>query len=205
MNNRSALPTTDATGGRVSCFSACHTGQPDGPAGDQPLLRPHGKAEAPARHRDGSHVDGRTNILLVGTHTMLMSSIAARLQRESRFCVVGVADTGAEGVRMTSQRAVAVVVMEIDSAETECFKFARIIKAILPATHIVFLGAVARDDYIEEALHLGASGFLLKKDLPKTIVGAIREVIAGGARFPGEVLSRIVVGPSGIRLARHED
>ncbi len=201
MNSSFVFPVTQTMGGQISGFSACRTTQSDEPAEDHSLLRLGGRAEAPAPHREGIHTDGKTNVLLVGRHTMLMSSIAAQLQQESRFRVVGMTDTGAEVVRMTSQRDAAVVVMDVDLAETESFRHAKAIKAILPKTHIVFLGALARDDYIDQALRVRASGFLLKDDLPRTIVGAIREVLAGGAHFPREVLSRIVVDPTGIRLA----
>jgi len=205
MNIRFAFSVPATMGGPMPCIAACRAAQSDGPAEDHPLPRLDGKAEAPDPHSAGIYADGQTTVLLISRHTMLMNSIAAQLQQGSRFRVVGMTDTGAEGLSMANQRAAAVVVVDVDLAETESFRCARAIRASLPKTRIVFLGSVARDEYIDEALRVGASGFLVKHDLPNTIVGAIREVLAGGAHFPREVLSRIVVGPSGIRLAPLED
>jgi DNA-binding NarL/FixJ family response regulator len=47
------------------------------------------------------------------------------------------------------------------------------------ATRVVILTTFERDEYVFEALHVGASGFLLKNAPPEQLVEAVRVVAAG--------------------------
>ncbi|MBN1361536.1 MAG: response regulator transcription factor [Sedimentisphaerales bacterium] len=139
-------------------------------------------------------------ILLVGHHAMLTDSIAARLRSEARFSLLGIVRATTGAVEAVAAHRVDVLLMDIDTAETACFKIATEIRTVQSHVRIIFISAMIRDRYVERALQIGARGFLLKDDLPQTIVPAILEAIRGGASFPEEVRSRIVVGPTGASI-----
>jgi DNA-binding NarL/FixJ family response regulator len=51
-------------------------------------------------------------------------------------------------------------------------------------SRVVILTTFERDDYVFEALQVGASGFLLKNAPPEELVPAVRVVAAGDALLP---------------------
>ncbi len=148
-------------------------------------------------------LDKEIGILLVGSHASLMGSIKARLAREPQFSVVGIVQTPETAIATLAERPADLVLMDIDLAGDGQFEGARAIRTVSPGIHIVFLGGDLQDAIIEQALAVGARGFVLKQGPPGTILTAIQEVLAGGSWFPEEVRSRIVVDADGLRLSRH--
>jgi DNA-binding NarL/FixJ family response regulator len=57
---------------------------------------------------------------------------------------------------------------------------------------IIIITTFDIDQYIYDALHAGASGFLLKHVLPAEIAAAIRAVVAGGAWLDPTVARRLI-------------
>ncbi len=130
-----------------------------------------------------------------------MDSIKARLGREPRFSIVGIAQTSEAAIAVLEDQPTDLVLMDIDSAGDGHFEVAQEIRTASPSIHIVFFGGDLQDAIIEQALAVGARGFLLKDDLPGTILTAIHEVLDGGSWFPKDVRSRIIVDAKGVRLA----
>ena len=154
-----------------------------------------------ACHRGEKRLKASANILLVGSHEPLMDSIAERLRSEAGLSGVATVATPAEALDAVRKHRPEIALIDVDMAEADCLRHARLLGTVQPDIRTIFLGSAVEDRFIEQALTLGASGFLLKRELTDTIVGAIHEVLTGGACFPKEVCSRIVVDSSGARLA----
>lgn len=54
---------------------------------------------------------------------------------------------------------------------------------------------------MQQALDVGAAGYVTKMESPQTVVGAIRTAAAGGVYFSPDVQKRIVLDSNGPRLA----
>jgi DNA-binding NarL/FixJ family response regulator len=67
-------------------------------------------------------------------------------------------------------------------------------RRILPATdtRVLMLTTFDLDEYVSEALALGASGFLLKNAAPAEVLRAVRAVHAGHAMLAPEVTARLL-------------
>lgn len=67
-------------------------------------------------------------------------------------------------------------------------------RRILPdaATRVIMLTTFDLDEYVYEALTLGASGFLLKNASPQEVLQAVRTVHAGHAMLAPEVTARLI-------------
>ena len=57
----------------------------------------------------------------------------------------------------------------------------RKLKSLAPTVQILMLTVFADNDHVFEAICAGASGYLLKGTPPARLLGAIRELQAGGA------------------------
>src|SRR3546814_17220479 len=62
----------------------------------------------------------------------------------------------------------------------------------LSDVRVVMLTTFELDDYVFEALRLGASGFLLKDAEPTALLGAIRVVAEGGSLLAPSVTRRVL-------------
>ncbi len=139
-------------------------------------------------------------ILIVDDHALLRKTLAEQLDRESDFCVVGTASSAAEAIEKAIECRPNLVLMDIDMPGLGCFDAAERIMAMWADTKLIFLSAFFQDRYVEEALRVGARGYLTKRESPTALVEAIREVANGGVCFSEEVRSRLAIDDGGTRL-----
>jgi len=136
-------------------------------------------------------------VLLVDDHELVRSALRGMVDRESAFVVVGEAGDAAEGLERALAEEPDILVIDIDMPGMICFDAVRQMRSRLPDLAVVFLSAFFHDHYIEQALAVGARGYVLKGDPPAILFEALNEVAAGGVYFSQEVRSRIVFGRDG--------
>jgi len=146
-------------------------------------------------------MSGPVRILLADDHMFVCELLRVRLQDEHELTVVGsVGDTGqamAEIRRLQPDLAV----LDIDMPGQSVFGVAAALRPELPQLRIVFLSAFVSDWYVQQALDLGAAGYICKTEPLDVIVAAVRDVARGGTFYSPEVRERIVVDHDGIVLA----
>lgn len=111
--------------------------------------------------------------------------------RTDGFRVVGEAADGAEAARLAGALKPAVALLDVQMPGTSGLEAAR---RILPATttRVIMLTTFDIDEYVYEALTLGASGFLLKNASPQEVLHAVRTVRSGNAMLAPEVTARLI-------------
>jgi DNA-binding NarL/FixJ family response regulator len=142
-------------------------------------------------------------VLLVDDHALVRDMLRDRLQSEPSLAVVGVASDAAEAIEVAREQRPDVIVMDIDMPGLTCFEAARRIHALQPETRLLFLSAYTHDHYIEEALRVGAYGYLTKGEPPAKVIAAIHAVADGKVSFSEEIRARIVVDADQVRLGGH--
>lgn len=147
----------------------------------------------------------RISVLVADDHGLVRETLSAWLQVAPDIAVVATAANGKEAVARAEEFTPDVALLDIEMPGMDGFEVARLIKKSCPATRIVFLSAFHSDRYIDMALQLEASGYVVKSEPPATVASAIRAVAAGGVFFSPEVQERIVVDSSGLRLASSSD
>jgi DNA-binding NarL/FixJ family response regulator len=107
--------------------------------------------------------------------------------------VVGLAEDGAQAVRLVAELAPDVVLLDVRMPVMDGLEAARRILAD-PAvrTKVVMLTTFDLDEYVYAALASGASGFLLKETRPEVLADAVRTVAGGEALLASTVLRRLV-------------
>jgi DNA-binding NarL/FixJ family response regulator len=140
-------------------------------------------------------------IILADDHALVRDMLADWLRAQPDMRVVGTCASAEEALTAALQLAPDVVILDIDMPGQAAFEAARSIRAQLPDTHVIFLSAFFSDHYIGQALAVRASGYLTKGEPPETVANAVRDVRAGKVCFSPEVQARIVIDPTGVRLA----
>jgi DNA-binding NarL/FixJ family response regulator len=87
-----------------------------------------------------------------------------------------------------------VVLMDINLGKRSLdgIECVRRLKALLPRVQIIMLTVFEESEKIFRALAAGASGYLLKRLPPAELLGAIREVMAGGAPMSTSIALKVV-------------
>jgi len=133
-------------------------------------------------------------VVLADDQALVRAGFRALLDAQDDIEIVGEADDGEEAVRLARHHAPDVVLMDIRMPGVDGLEATRTIVAdpTLDAVHIVILTTFDLDEYVFEALRVGASGFLVKNTEPAELIQAVRVVAAGDALLSPGVTKRLM-------------
>ena len=133
-------------------------------------------------------------VLLADDQRLVRAGFRSLLERTEDMDVVGEASDGAEAVRLAAAHQPDVVLMDIRMPVMDGLEAVRHILSDpkLPEVKVIMLTTFELDEYLFEALRLGASGFLLKDIEPSELRQAIRVVHAGNALLSPSVTRRVI-------------
>jgi DNA-binding NarL/FixJ family response regulator len=129
-------------------------------------------------------------VLLAEDHTIVREGFRKLLDAETDIEVVGEAQTGRQAVELTRKLRPAVVVMDIAMPLLNGLEATRQIRKAFPETKVVILSAHSDDAYVDQAIAIGAVGFLLKQTSSHDLSVAIREVQKGNPFFSPSIAKR---------------
>ncbi|MCM4082880.1 response regulator [Paractinoplanes hotanensis] len=135
------------------------------------------------------------SVVLADDQLLVRAGFRALLNAEPDIEVVGEAGDGLEAVVQAQRTRPDVVLMDIRMPGVDGLEATRRIAAdpALSGTRVVILTTFELDEYVFEALRLGASGFLVKDTEPVELIRGVRAVAAGdGLLSPG--VTRRVIG-----------
>lgn len=139
--------------------------------------------------------------ILADDHALVRSTLANWFRGTTDIQVIAEVKSAEEALNECIRTLPDVLVMDIDMPGLSCFDAARTIAARCPNIRIIFLSAFMHDRYIEEALAVGASGYVTKGQPPQAVTDAVRSAASGGTYFVPEVQARLVVDSNGVRLS----
>jgi DNA-binding NarL/FixJ family response regulator len=136
------------------------------------------------------------SVLIVDDQAMVRAGFAAVLAAQPGIEVLGQAANGQEAVELAHQLRPDVVVMDVRMPVMNGLEATRALQ-ISPRSSdyvpkVLVLTTFDIDDYVYEALRVGASGFLLKDALPEELVAAVRIVAGGDALLAPSVTRRLI-------------
>jgi DNA-binding NarL/FixJ family response regulator len=133
-------------------------------------------------------------VLLADDQALVRAGFASLLDAEVDIEVVGEAPDGQEAVRLAASLRPDVVLMDVRMPVLDGLEATKAIAAdpALPDVRIVILTTFDLDEYVFEALHSGASGFLVKDTDPVELIRAVRVVANGDALLSPGITRRLI-------------
>ncbi|HEY6939785.1 MAG TPA: response regulator transcription factor [Terriglobales bacterium] len=141
----------------------------------------------------------KVSVILADHHQVVRDSIAALLGTQPDIEVVASAANGNQVADLVKRHRPDVLVLELDLPESSGFEVLRSLsQAGLSIPTLILTGSDNEVDYVQ-AVRLGASGLVLKRDSPEKLFHAIRSVAAGQLAFSNEIAQQVVNWMAGER------
>jgi DNA-binding NarL/FixJ family response regulator len=142
-------------------------------------------------------------VVIADDQPLVRTGLRTVLEVEPDIQVVGEAADGAQAVELCRTQAVDVVLMDVRMPRMDGLQAARRLSELNSPTRVVVLTTFDLDEYVYEALRVGASGFLLKDATAGQLVAAVRVAAEGNAMLAPSVTRRLIT-EFGRRLTEHK-
>jgi DNA-binding NarL/FixJ family response regulator len=132
-------------------------------------------------------------VLIVDDQSLVRAGFRMILEAEGDVEAVGEASDGAEALEAAAEHSPDVILMDVRMPNVDGLEATRrLLEGRSEGPRILILTTFDLDEYVWEALHAGASGFLLKDTPPEQLVDAIRVVAAGDALLAPAITRRVI-------------
>jgi DNA-binding NarL/FixJ family response regulator len=131
-------------------------------------------------------------VVLADDQTLVLEGFAAILGAEDDIVVVALASNGVEAIEAVRTQKPDVAVLDVRMPELDGIEATRRITTEPGAPRVIILTTFDLDSHVYDAIHAGASGFLLK-DAPRgRLAQAVRDAAAGETLIDPVVTRRLV-------------
>jgi DNA-binding NarL/FixJ family response regulator len=131
-------------------------------------------------------------IIITDDQAIVRDGLEMLLKLERDFEVVGVASDGAEAVELVAKKTPDLVLMDLKMPVMNGIEATRQIRAKYPQVKVLVLTTYDDDEWVLDAIHAGASGYLLKDTPREDVVKAIRGTMAGKTYVDPAVAGKVL-------------
>ncbi|SMD14543.1 response regulator [Lentzea albidocapillata] len=127
-----------------------------------------------------------TRVLVVDDQPLFRAGLVALLNASADLTVVGEAGDGVTASALAESSRPDVILLDIRLPGLAA------LKRVAASARVLVLTTFDLDEYVHEALRLGAAGFVLKESEPARLIAAITAVASGEMQFGPTVMRRLV-------------
>jgi DNA-binding NarL/FixJ family response regulator len=134
----------------------------------------------------------KIKILIADDHPIMRQGLKFVLDEHPDFSIVSEASNGRKAVDILSNNEIDVVTLDVEMPEMGGFEVARYISGKKLNTKIIFLTMYKDEHIFNEAMEVGALGYVLKENAVIDIIECIRSVITG-QHYISPALSHLIL------------
>ena len=131
-------------------------------------------------------------VLIVDDHAVIRRGVQGILSTYPEWDLCGEADNGQDAIRLASELAPEVVIMDVSMPGMNGLEATRIIHDVLPETKVLLLTLHSSSEFVRSAFRAGARGYVLKSDAENELVRALNVVIGEGTYVSPAIDARAV-------------
>ena len=118
--------------------------------------------------------EGKTRVLIVDDHSIVVEGIKSALSQHGEFEVVGTASDGLEAVKQVKPLKPDIVIMDVSMPNLNGIEAAYDIKKVNKNVRIVVFSMYSDKEYVLSLFRAGVSGYVLKEETIADLINSIR-------------------------------
>jgi two-component system, NarL family, response regulator NreC len=118
-------------------------------------------------------------ILIADDHGVLRAGLRALLNGERDLKVVGEAANGPEALRLALELHPDILLLDLSMPELNGIEVTRQVKEVMPQIAVLILTVHEDEGLLQEAIRVGASGYIIKRAVESELINAIQAVSRG--------------------------
>jgi DNA-binding NarL/FixJ family response regulator len=134
-------------------------------------------------------------VVVAEDHHIIREGICKLLENFGQIQVIGEADNGADAIRLSRELQPDVLVLDISMPQVDGMEVLREIRDDIPSPKVVILSIHADLALVQQALELGALGYVLKQSASEEFADAVRAANRGSVYLSSGV-SHMLIGYS---------
>jgi DNA-binding NarL/FixJ family response regulator len=131
-------------------------------------------------------------VMIVDDHLVVREGLKQLLEIDNDIKVIAEASSGLECLQLLERVSPDVIFMDIKMPGISGIETTRLICQRFPYMKIIMLTIYGDGQYVTEALHAGAKGYILKKVEREELINAIRHVMENGAFLDPAVTATVL-------------
>lgn len=133
-----------------------------------------------------------TRVILADDHALVRAGIRSLLEKIPSVAVVAEAGDGREALALVKKHRPTLVLMDIAMPELNGLEAVARITKHYPEVKVIILSMHLNEEYVRQAFHAGASGYLLKDGSLAEMELAIESVCSGGRFLSPRISKRVI-------------
>jgi DNA-binding NarL/FixJ family response regulator len=131
-------------------------------------------------------------VLICDDQIIVCEGLTKILSSDPQIEVVGVAHDGVEALELASACQPDLVLMDLKMPVMNGIVATRKIHEIFPSLPVLVLTTYDDDEWLFDAIHSGAAGYLLKDTPPKNLIESIKGTVAGKTFLDPDVAGKVL-------------
>ena len=131
-------------------------------------------------------------VLLVDDQALFREGLETLLSVHKDIQVVGQASNGQEAAEIATKVQPDIVLMDVRMPVLDGVRATHLLKKVVPRCKVIVLTTFDDDEYIFDALRMGAAGYLLKDVASTKLVEAIRATARGDSILEPSVAAKVI-------------
>ncbi len=135
--------------------------------------------------------DRKIKLFLVDDHEIVRDGLKSLLGNEEEIAIIGEAASGKEFFEFINNEVPDILLLDISLPDMSGIDIAKKLNETNPELGILILSMFTDEDFVINAIKVGARGYLPKNSKKDELINAIKTVYEGGEYYPAEI-SRII-------------
>lgn len=134
----------------------------------------------------------KSGILLVDDHPIVREGLVQLINAEPDLVVCGEASSGRDAMNLIRSSDVDLALVDISLQDCSGVELIKDIVAVRPTLPCLALSMYDEALYAMRVLRAGGRGYIMKHEVPKKVLGAIRQVLSGNVYVSEKMATRLV-------------
>ena len=129
-----------------------------------------------------SNESGAIRILIADDTNLIRKALTIYCEADPNLEVIGTAENGNFALKLIRELKPNIVLMDLEMPEMDGVTATRIMRQFFPSVKVLIISSHKSQNYIDQALKAGASGYFIKSTPAKTLLKAIKLIYEQNVR-----------------------